>query len=492
MANKAAVHTLNITHTISKMEMCRICRRYACSDNWYEKMEIADTRINGIKKLIISKNPKYKVLADGSRSFDDFTYTLNIEVNVGKLLSISRVAMTEINSKNMFRMMMRLQEILGLQLQLDQKNCNLETWTLVRVDVGFDLKIPYQDLREMQIYMRLMHYSINLENNRKCQLWNETDREDILDNSLTFFNKLYRYNIYIKFAQFIKGQKPIQEEYMYMDGTIRFEKQLTSKKIGMLMGSPQKLKLLLDETVSEKVFRDVKTDLEVFFGSGKYVTYEEGIRVIEESRCNDASKEYMKIVYTYSTKYGFPKLCEDARAAAKKQGMGDSEIESMIQNVLKYRRNIEKLGISVAGIWDEEAQRIQQSSLKGINQVIAQVVVNKDVTREKGKFAKFSLIQGRWCCQPTIHNFDGKGVRGDFRRKERADAEQDVLDALYDSFKNNYFQIVQGDVDTEDRIIRQSLYELVGFREQIITEKVIERTELLIHKLRKHLNTLEV
>ena len=168
MANKAAVHTLNITHTISKMEMCRICRRYACSDNWYEKMEIADTRINGIKKLIISKNPKYKVLADGSRSFDDFTYTLNIEVNVGKLLSISRVAMTEINSKNMFRMMMRLQEILGLQLQLDQKNCNLETWTLVRVDVGFDLKIPYQDLREMQIYMRLMHYSINLENNRKC------------------------------------------------------------------------------------------------------------------------------------------------------------------------------------------------------------------------------------------------------------------------------------------------------------------------------------
>ena len=71
---------------------------------------------------------------------------------------------------------------------------------------------------------------------------------------------------------------------MYMDGTIRFEKQLTSKKIGMLMGSPQKLKLLLDETVSEKVFHDVKTDLEVFFGSGKYVTYEEGIRVIE-GRC---------------------------------------------------------------------------------------------------------------------------------------------------------------------------------------------------------------
>ena len=63
---------------------------------------------------------------------------------------------------------------------------------------------------------------------------------------------------------------------------------------------------------------------------------------------------------------------------------------------------------------------------------------------------------------------------------------------MYDSFKNNYFQIAQGDGETEDRIIRQSLDELVGFREQIITDKVIERTELLIHKLRKHLNTLEV
>ena len=144
------------------MEVARIQRKYHLADD--EAIKITDTGIVGINEISIAKNPVYK---DGA--FTGHSYTLNILVNVAKVIGRSRVAMVTINRDNMYKLVGRLHELFGSQLQLDTRNCHIEDWTLVRLDTGFDLKIPYDRLHEITFYIRLLHHSLNLENNRKCE-----------------------------------------------------------------------------------------------------------------------------------------------------------------------------------------------------------------------------------------------------------------------------------------------------------------------------------
>lgn len=472
----AEVHTMNIARKVSQMEVARIQRKYHLADD--EAIKITDTGIVGINEISITKNPVYK---DGA--FTGHSYTLNILVNVAKVIGRSRVAMVTINRDNMYKLVGRLHEILGSQLQLDARNCHIEDWTLVRLDTGFDLKIPYERLPEITFYVRLLHHSLNLENNRKCEYkkFKGYDRENIKYESLSFENAYYSYNIYFKRKQLILQGKKFQsmEDWDATDGVIRFEKQMSSKKIASVLGSPQRLGLLLDEAVSQRIFADVQADLKVFFGAGRYVACDKGMKIIEGSRYPAEAKEYMKIVYTASTKEGFQKMLSGAVALAQREGLDGDRVR---RDMLEARKKIEALGISVAGLLDNEIAAIQKDSLANINYLVQQIKVDKEIKREKASFAKIYPENNRFRCNPTIHDADGIGRRKSLAARSYDELEGTVARCLYQSLKSN-LQAVTGDTAATARVMQQSRDEFQSFVCQVENQSVKEVVQNLIEQI---------
>lgn len=480
----AQVHTLDIAHKISQMEVERIKRKYRITKN--EDIRITDTGISGINEIAVRRNPVYK---DGA--FLKYAYTLEAQVNVAKVINSSSVAMVDISNKNMSRMMGKLQETFINQIQLDISNCNMENWVLSRLDTGFDLKIPYTRLAELSVYMRLLNHSLNLENNRNCSYYKYKghDKEEKKKESIALKNTLYRYNIYYKRKELILKGKRFKslDDWDKTDGVIRFEKQMEGKKISKVAGSPQKLGLLLDENVSSRLFSDVQADLEVFFGSGKYVSYREGMKIINRSKYSEAMKQYMKIVYTASTNYGFQyfmKCCME-----HKEDMGG---EGVRKDLLDARRNIEALGISVAGLSEDEVQMIGKDVLPNINHLVRQIKVDKEIKREKASFARIypDSKNKRFRCNPTIHDFNGKGIRKSLAGESVEELEKIIAKNLYLSLKRNISQVVDGDLEAEARIIGQSLKEFEGFMELAGNQHVREIVGTVITKLNMGLDEI--
>lgn len=473
----AQVHTLDITHKISQMEVERIKRKYRIVKDG--DIRITDTGISGINEILVRKNPVYK---DGI--FLKYVYTLKAQVNVAKVINSSSVAMVDISSKNMSKMMGKLQEMFISQLQLDIRNCCMENWTLARIDTGFDLKIPYSRLVELNVYMRLLNHSLNLENNRNCAYYKYKgyDREEKKKESIALENSLYRYNIYYKRKELILKGKRFKslDDWDMTDGVIRFEKQMEGKKISKVAGSPQKLGLLLDESISSRIFSDVQADLEVFFGSGKYVSYREGMKIIDGSRYSESMKQFLKIVYTASTNYGFQYFMKDCMEHEQEMGGGDVR-----KDLLDARKKIESLGISVAGLSQDEVQMMGKDTLPNINHLVRQIKVDKEIKREKAHFAKIYLEakNKRFRCNPTIHDFDGKGIRKSFAGGSMEELERTIAQNLYLSLKQNVLQVADGDIETETRIIQQSLKEFEGFMELAENQRVREIAGTIITKL---------
>lgn len=480
----AEVHTLNITRKISQMEVSRIRRKYQLAES--DTIKVTDTGIVGINEISITKSPIFK---DGA--FTGYSYTLDILVNVAKVIGRSRVAMVTINHDNMYKLVGRLHEIFGGQLQLDTRNCHIEDWTLVRLDTGFDLKIPYDRLPEITLYMRLLHHSLSLENNRNCDYkrFKGYDKKNVKYESLSFGNLGYEYNIYFKRGQMILQGKKFQciEEWDLTDGVIRFEKQMFSKKIASVLGSPQKLGLLLDEAVSQRIFSDVQADLKVFFGAGRYVAYSKGMEVIEGSRYPAEAKEYMKIVYTASTREGFQKMLSGAVALAQREGLDGERVR---RDMLEARKKIEALGISVAGLFDSEVQAIQKDALANINYLMQQIKVDKEIKREKASFAKIYPENNRFRCNPTIHDADGRGHRKSLAGRSYDELEGTVAKCLYQSLKAN-LQTVTGDNAAAARVMRQSKEELQSFVCQVENTSIKEVVQNLIATIDTNLGGYE-
>ena len=476
----AEVHTLNIARKISQMEVERIRRKYQLPDD--ESIKVTDTGIVGINEISITKNPVYK---DGA--FTGHSYTLNILVNVAKVIGRSRVAMVTINRDNMYKFIGRLHELFGNQLQLDTRNCNIEDWTLVRLDTGFDLKIPYDSLPEISYYVRLLHHSLNLENNRNCEYkkFKGYDRENVKYESLSFENAYYAYNIYAKRKQLILQGKKFQsmEDWDMTDGVIRFEKQMSSRKIASVLGSPQKLGLLLDEAVSQRIFSDVQADLKAFFGAGRYVAYDMGMELIEASRYPTEAKEYMRIVYTAATKEGFQKMLSGAVVLAQREGL---DIARVRRDMLEARKKIEALGISVAGLFHDEVQVIQKDTLPNINYLVKRIKVDNEIKREKASFAKIYPENNRFRCNPTIHDADGTGHRKSLAGRSCDELEGTVAKCLYQSLKSN-LQAVTGDTAATARVMQQSREEFQSFVCQVENPNVREIIQNLIATIDTHL-----
>lgn len=482
----AQVHTLDIAHRISQMEVERIKRKYKITRD--DNIRISDTGIYGINEIIIRRNPVYK---DGT--FMKYTYTLEAQVNAAKVINSSSVVMVDISNKNMLKMIGKLQELFMSQVQLDIRNCRMENWTISRLDTGFDLKIPIDDCGETGVYMRLLNHSLNLENNRNCSYYEYKgfDSEEKRSESIALKNTLYRYNIYHKRKEMILKGKRFKslEDWDMTEGVIRFEKQMEGKKIGKVAGSPQNLGLLLDEAVSSRIFADVQSDLELFFGFGKYVAYSKGIEVIRGSRYNDSLKQCMELVYTAATKYGFQhflKSCLDDRE------IWDADIDCVRKDILDIRKKIESLGISVAGLLENEVWIIGKDKLPNINQLVRKIKVDKEIKREKASFAKIyaDTKNNRFRCNPTIHDFDGKGIRKSLAGGSVEELEVTIARELYLSLRQNVSQVVDGDTEAEARIIRQSLKEFEGFLELAGSQRVRKVVGAVITELNRGLDKI--
>lgn len=484
MPTLAQVHTLDINHKISQMEVERIKRKYKIAKDG--DIRITDTGISGINEITVRKNPVYK---DGT--FLKYVYTIEAQINAAKIINSSSVAMVDISNKNMSKMMGRLQEIFISQLQLDIRNCYMENWTLARLDSGFDLKIPYDELVELDAYMRLLNHSLNLENNRNCSYYKYKgyDSEEKKKESIALQNSLYRYNIYYKRKELILRGKRFKslDDWDMTDGVIRFEKQMEGKKISKVAGLPQKLGLLLDENVSSRIFADVQSDLELFFGSGKYVSYNRGMEIIGRSRYSEIMKQHMRIVYTASTNHGFQQFLTYCMEHTQET---DSKTARKI--LLDARKNIEALGISVAGLSKDEVQMMGKDALPNINHLVRQIKVDKETKREKASFARIypDTKNNRFRCNPTMHDFDGKGIRKSLAGGSVEELEETIARELYLSLMQNVSKIADGDVGTEARIIRQSLKEFEGFMELAGSQKVREAVGTVITKLNIRLDEI--
>lgn len=480
----AQVHTLDINHKISQMEVERIKRKYGIAKDG--DIRITDTGINGINEIVVRKNPVYK---DGT--FLKYVYTIEAQVNAAKVINSSSVAMVDISNKNMFKMIARLQEIFINQLQLDIRNCCMENWTLARLDTGFDLKIPYDELVELDVYMRLLNHSLNLENNRNCTYYKYKgyDSEEKRRESIALQNSLYRYNIYYKRKELILKGKHFKslDDWDMTDGVIRFEKQMEGKKISRVTGLPQKLGLLLDENISSRIFADVQADLELFFGSGKYVSYAKGMEIINGSRYSEETKQYMRIVYTASTNYGFQYFL-----AGCMEHKEDMDSEGVRKVLLDAHKKIESLGISIVGISEDEVRMMGKDTLPNINNLVRRIKVDKEIKREKASFAKIytDAKKNRFRCNPTIHDFNGKGIRKSFASGNMEELEETIVRELYLSLKQNVSQVADCDTEVGARIMRQSLKEFEGFLEVAGSQRVRQVVGAVITELNTRLSEI--
>lgn len=156
--------------------------------------------------------------------------------------------------------------------------------------------------------------------------------------------------------------------------------------------------------------------------------------------------------------------------------------------ILDARKNIESLGISVAGLQEGEVQMIGKDALPNINQLVRQIKVDKEIKREKSNFAKIYPEGSRFRCNPTLHDFNGKGVRKSLAGRSVEELEETIAMNLYLSLKRNIAQVVEGDAESEARVLSQSLEEFKGFMGQAESQKVKEVIGIAITRLTTYLD----
>lgn len=469
------MHTLNITNQISRAEVSRICRVFGIQDYFGEDnlIYISGTGCRGINNISIKQKPKMK---DGVRT--GFVYSLNMEINASRLLGRSEVLMLEASRVNVNEMFDKINDYLARLLQLDVRNSHCERWTLVRLDCGFDLKISLK-AEEIEIMIRAMHRSLSLLNKNNCVLpaykSNLSGKEKY--ESLRFGNTLYTYNIYSKEKEIIKHQKNISQQALEeAKGIIRVEMQLNSVGVSKKIGSPQEFGLLANGVITAELMDIVKRDMKTFFGTGKYMTFSDAMRVIAKSKYTEEEKMLLKDIYCAAYKYDFQPFVDQLLEMSKEIG----EDVKMIKMATKKQINIfEKMGIAIGGLRADEVNKLSEASLENINIYIDQMM---ESSTKKGVFSKIAPIEGgrRLKCQPTLRDVNGVSHRYQITGATREVVEKKVFDTICKVCKDNF---LNADSDAKQRILLQTKIEAEDFMTIVECETVLKATEEYIKRL---------
>lgn len=474
------VHTLKINRIISALEVCRVCRAFAVSEVYDSdnQIQIQPNSMRGIKAIRIRKRFKWnKGVPNG------FLYTLELEVNVVKLLGKADVTMVEMSPVNADEMYGRIDGYLKQIFQLDEQNSNSRTWTLADCHCGVDIRIPKQEVNKIIYIIRAMHRSLNLLNKSHCELPDYKNRLSGQEKweSLRFGNSLYTYNIYYKYQELINhGANVNDRQVQDAINIIRAEMQLNSKGVAKKIGSPQAFGLLEKPAVTNRLLTIVREDMQAFFGYGTYVSYTKAMELIHNTKYSNQEKEYLKVIYTAAYKEDFQPFVDALLKKAKDFQVDENVVKKHLKLALSQ---LEALGIAVGGLAETELLMIQADKVENINVYIDNMFKSIQNNDKKGVFSKIFPIENgkRMKCQPFLCNALGEGMRYQITGATTEIVEKKVFAFMKELLNENLKAV--NTLEAQQKVLLQSKDEMERFTTVIESKTMLYKVFEFIEKL---------
>lgn len=462
------VHTLKIKRRISAGEVGRICRTFSIPEIYdsENQLYISPTGCRGIKNICIEKQLKWR----GGQA-NGFQYSVELEINVVKLLNKAEVSMAEMSPANAKEMYDKVNDYLVKVLQLDVRNCKSRKWTMVDLHCGFDVRVPDVDIDKIPFIIRAMNRSLDLDNQNHCRIpynaihLNGQEKYE----SLRFENNYYTYNIYYKYQELVnKGIVVSPQGLQEARNIIRIEMQMNSPGVNKKVGSPQEFGLLESIAVSNKLLQMVCRDMKWFFGKGAYVSYEDAMELIDASSFTQDEKLYMKILYTGAYRFNLPQFLEGVWKAGVGNEINWIQVQPHVKETIKQ---LASLGIAVGGLSKAELSQIQVNRVENINTYIDMMFVPVVKAGGKGAFSKIALMKDgtRWKCQPVLKDYKGIGQRYQKTGITPAVVEKKILKLIYEVMKGNLSKV--STPEEQNRILLQTKDEAERYATVIHTKQ---------------------
>lgn len=491
MAIDLSAHTMVIHNKISSSEARHLCSLYGKSLSKDIELSGADIKIAGINQINIT----------GSKIPDSgiWTYDVKIQVNVGRLIGKTRVAMLVLNKRNVNTIIKKLTNIFTKTFCFKEKHCDSTEWHISRFDCGIDIKLGTDDDSVLKAFIKALHTSFDNANARGVQYsqYKGYDAPQVQYESITLEtagykngNPLYRYNIYYKLLQLLRkaqehGFTLSQEEIDEAKGVIRIEKQIDD--VSKVFGCSSKLGTLQNEDVTEKVMDSIIREMKLFFGTGDYLTYEQGLARINASNYDKVTRDKMTIVYAYTKSDSYSSLLDEVARTIKANGGSDTDVTDTHKDVATIRKKIEALGISVAPV-----QGV--ASMKGISTLLDEELTAKAKPRKKHKFSEIKPVTEpsggkRFMCKPTIYS-----KTGEFKRTSvasdiggtREDCEVKVFEKIRENL-NTYYKSLAGQPKKQIECCKNAIYEYERFRTIVQSKTVKKDIDVMLDKISRRI-----
>lgn len=484
-------HTAIIHNKISESEARYLCSLYGKSLSKNIELSGTDIKIAGINQINITGT---KIPDSGI-----WTYDVKIQVNLGRLIKQTKVAMVVLNKRNVNAIIKRLDEIFTKVFAFKAKHCSSADWHMKRLDCGIDLKLGTDDESVLKAFIKALHTSFDSGNSRgvRYSQYKGYDAPEVQYESVTLEtagyengNPLYKYNIYYKLLQLVKyaqkqGITLSQEEIDEIKNVIRIEKQIDD--VSKVFGCSNRLGTLLDEDATEKVMNSIIREMKLFFGTGDYLTYDEGLARIHASKYDQQTQNKMGVVYAYADLFGYSALLDKVAQAVKANGGSDADVKSKHKEIAKIRKQIEALGISVAAVHDV-------ASIKGISTLLDEELKARAKPRKKHKFSEIKPVKEpsgriRYMCKPTIYSETGEFKRTTISSSvggTREECEGNVFEKIRCNLNIRY-KSFSGQPKEQIKCCEDACYDYERFRTVVQSKTVRKDIDLMLDKISRRI-----
>lgn len=493
MAINLSEHTMEIHSKISKDDAFNTFKLYGVKPSKNVEIPGAAIKIAGINQMNITATK----LPTGQ-----WMYDMKVQVNVGRLIKRTKVAMLELSKQNVEAVIKRLNDIFSKRFKLSQKYVDVSQWHITRLDCGIDLKLGTDDDMTLKAFIKALHSSFDSNNSRGVQYYKYKgyNLPEVQCESITLAtagygqgNPYYKYNIYYKLLQLMRfaqknGTQLSVEEIQEAAGVIRVEKQIDD--VSKVLGS-NKLETLLDEQITEKVMNGIIKEIKQMFGVGDYYTYEEGCSKIYGSNYDLDTKNAMGAVYAYAYDNGYGALLNYIKQEILSKGGTVSDVENAHKHIADVRKKLQVLGIALApsgGI----------GMIKGISTLLDEALVERRKPRKKSAFSEIVPITEpsggiRYRCKPTLYRIDGTTYRTSIASKiggTREECEIKVFEKLRENL-NNYFPAFASNPIEQVECYKRAYEEFSNFGEIVQSASVKQDIEQVLDKLSVRIKTKE-
>lgn len=480
-------HTMIIHNRISISEAQYLCKLYGKSLSKNVEIAGTDIKIAGINQINIKGN---KIPESGI-----WTYDVKIMVNVGRLIKQTKAAMLVLNKQNVKAILKRLDEIFTRIFMFNLKHRDSSEWYIERLDCGIDLKLCTDEEDVLKAYIKALHNTFDSNNSRGVRYtqYKGYDAPEVQYESLTLEtagyqngNRLYKYNIYYKLLQLKKhaaknGLTLSPDEIDEIKNVIRIEKQIDD--VSKVFGCSNKLGSLQNEDVTEKVMNNIIKEIKLFFGTGDYLTYDEGIQRIFASNYDQQTKNEMGAVYAYVYDNGYSGLLDYSRQKILSQGGAECDVNKKYKEIAEIRKCIEALNMSIVAVHDV-------TSKKGISTLLDEELKARAKPRKKHKFCDIKPVREpsggiRYACKPTLYRVDGTKNRTTIASHiggTREECEIKIFEHIRRVLNDRYFSLV-GKPEEQIECCECAYEDYSRFRTIVKSKTVIADIDQMLNKI---------